>query len=62
MSEATRDYDAAYYVALLRRTFAARLARALAPEVLVAVTADPAQLELFEPNLTSALPILTLWT
>jgi DNA polymerase elongation subunit (family B) len=54
-----RDYDVEYYVRLLRETFAARLARALAPEEFAAAFADPEQLSLFAPSLAAARPILT---
>jgi DNA polymerase I len=54
-----RDYDAEYYVRLLRDTFAARLARALEPEVFAEVFADPRQLGLFTRSLVQAQPILT---
>ena len=54
-----RDYDAEYYVRLLRDTFAARLARALEPEVFAEVFADPQQLGLFTRSLAQARPILT---
>jgi hypothetical protein len=54
-----RDYDAEYYVRLLRDTFAARLARALEPEVFAEVFADPRQLGLFTRSLAQAQPILT---
>jgi DNA polymerase elongation subunit (family B) len=54
-----RDYDAEYYVRLLRDTFAARLARALEPEVFAEVFADPLQLGLFTRSLAQAQPILT---
>jgi hypothetical protein len=54
-----RDYDTEYYVRLLRDTFAARLARALEPEVFAEVFADPRQLGLFTRSLAQAQPILT---
>lgn len=54
-----RDYDTEYYVRLLRDTFAARLARALEPEVFAEVFADPRQLGLFTRSLAQARPILT---
>lgn len=57
--EAPRDYDAVYYERVLRETFAMRLARALTPEDLAAVVADPAQLTLFAPALERSQPILT---
>jgi DNA polymerase elongation subunit (family B) len=55
-----RDYDVDYYAALLRDTFAARLARALAPEDFAAVFADPQQTSLFAAPLSQARPILTI--
>jgi DNA polymerase I len=55
-----RDYDVEYYVRLLRETFAARLARALDPEVFAELFADPQQLGLFAPALALARPILTI--
>jgi hypothetical protein len=54
-----RDYDAAHYVRLLRDTFAARLARAFAPEDHAAVFADPHQLSLFARPLAEVRPVLT---
>jgi hypothetical protein len=54
-----RDYDSEYYVRLLRETFAARLARALTAEDFAAAFADPEQLSLFAPSLSTARPILT---
>jgi len=55
-----RDYDADYYVRLLRETFAARLARALTPDDFAAVVADPEQPSLFARSLAEARPILTV--
>ncbi|PTL85902.1 ribonuclease H-like domain-containing protein [Vitiosangium sp. GDMCC 1.1324] len=55
-----RDYDAEFYVRLLRETFAARLVRALTPEDFAAVFADPEQPSLFAPSLAQARPILTV--
>ncbi|MCI0670897.1 MAG: ribonuclease H-like domain-containing protein [Myxococcaceae bacterium] len=55
----SRDYDAEYYVRLLRETFAARLVRALTPEDFATVFADPEQPSLFTESLTQARPILT---
>ncbi|WP_044236293.1 DNA polymerase domain-containing protein [Chondromyces apiculatus] len=55
-----RDYDVDYYARLLRETFAARLARALAPEDFIAVFDDPEQPSLFAPSLAHARPILTI--
>ena len=60
--DAPRDYDIEYYVALLRETFAARLARALTPEVFATAFADPEQLALFPASLADARPILTVLT
>ncbi|HLK99689.1 MAG TPA: DNA polymerase domain-containing protein [Myxococcaceae bacterium] len=54
-----RDYDADYYVRLVRETFAARLVRALTPEDFAAVFADPGQPSLFAPALAQVRPILT---
>ena len=54
-----RDYDVPYYVRLLRDTFAARLARAFAPEDFDAVFADPEQAALFTGPLDAIRPILT---
>jgi DNA polymerase I len=55
-----RDYDVEHYVRLLRETFAARLARGLAPEDFIAVFADPEQPSLFAVSLANARPILTV--
>jgi DNA polymerase elongation subunit (family B) len=55
-----RDYDADYYLRVLRDTFAARLARALRPEDHAAVFADPEQPGLFTPALDAMRPILTV--
>lgn len=57
--EDPRDYDAEFYVRLLRQTFASRLARALSPEDFAAVFADPGQPSLFAPSLAQVRPILT---
>jgi DNA polymerase elongation subunit (family B) len=46
-----RDYDVAYYVRLLRATFAARLARAFTTEDFAALFDDPSQPSLFAPPL-----------
>lgn len=54
-----RDYDADHYVRVLRDNFAARLARALAPEDFAAVFADADQLSLFAPPLGAMRPVLT---
>jgi DNA polymerase I len=52
-----RDYDAPHYVALLRRTFATRLARAFRPADFALVFADAEQLPLFAPALETIQPI-----
>jgi DNA polymerase elongation subunit (family B) len=54
-----RDYDAAYYVRLLRETFAARLARAFTPDDYAALFDDPEQPSLFAPALETIQPVLT---
>jgi len=54
-----RDYDVEHYVAVLRDTFASRLARALTPEDFAAVVADPEQPSLFEPSLAESATVLT---
>jgi DNA polymerase elongation subunit (family B) len=51
--DALRDYDVAYYVRLLRETFAARLARAFTSDDFAALTSDPEQPSLFAPPITS---------
>jgi len=56
-----RDYDAEYYVRLLRDTFASRLVRALTPADFAEVVADPEQPSLFAASLRDAKPILTVW-
>ncbi|MCU0633873.1 MAG: ribonuclease H-like domain-containing protein [Gemmatimonadaceae bacterium] len=53
-----RDYDVEYYVQLLRRTFATRLARAFRPADFAAVFADVDQLPLFEPATASITTVL----
>jgi DNA polymerase elongation subunit (family B) len=55
-----RDYDVEHYARVLRDTFAARFATALAPEDFAAVFADPDQPSLFPPSLAGARPILTV--
>ena len=55
-----RDYDCNYYLRVLRDTFAARLARAFAPEDFVTIFADPEQPSLFGAALAEARPILTV--
>jgi DNA polymerase, archaea type len=54
-----RDYDVDYYLGQLRRTYAARLARAFTPEDFGTVFADPGQPSLFGEPLADAHPILT---
>jgi len=54
-----RDYDVEHYARLLRDTFGARLARALAPSDYAAVFADPDQLSLFAPPTSAMRPVLT---
>jgi DNA polymerase, archaea type len=54
-----RDYDADYYVRLLRETFAARLVRAFTPSDFAAVFGDPEQLPLFPVPLDQVTPVLT---
>lgn len=54
-----RDYDRAYYIALLRRTFATRLDRAFTPDDFAVVFADPQQLPLFPTALEAIHPIAT---
>jgi DNA polymerase I len=55
-----RDYDAEYYVRLLRETFCARLARALTPDDFAEVFADPDQGSLFARPMAAVRPILTV--
>lgn len=57
--DAPRDYDVAYYVRLLRETFAARLARAFTAEDFAALTGDPEQPSLFDPPIATIQPRLT---
>ena len=54
-----RDYDADHYSRLLRDTFAARLARAFTPGDYAVVFADPDQLSLFTPPITTIHSVLT---
>jgi DNA polymerase I len=54
-----RDYDVDHYARVLRDTYAARLARALAPADFAAVFADPDQLSLFAPPTSAMRPVLT---
>jgi DNA polymerase, archaea type len=52
-----RDYDVHYYAALLRRTFATRLARAFRPEDFDCLFADAEQMPLFGEALEAIVPI-----
>ena len=54
-----RDYDVAHYTRLLRDTFVARLARAFAAADFAVVFADPDQLSLFDPPVSSIRSVLT---
>jgi DNA polymerase I len=54
-----RDYDIDVYARILRNNFAARLERAFTPEDYAALFADPGQLSLFAPEVSSIRPILT---
>jgi DNA polymerase elongation subunit (family B) len=54
-----RDYDRDYYAALLRRTFATRLARAFHPADFTRLFADPEQLPLFDAQLDTIVPVAT---
>jgi len=53
-----RDYDVEHYARLLRDTFASRLARAFTPDDYAALFADPDQLSLFTPPVTTIRTIL----
>jgi DNA polymerase I len=53
-----RDYDVDHYARVLRDTYAARLARALAPSDFAAVFADPDQFSLFAPSTDAMRPVL----
>jgi DNA polymerase, archaea type len=55
-----RDYDVDFYLRQLLSSYAARLSRALAPEDLAAVCAEPQQLSLFARPLGDAKPLLTV--
>jgi DNA polymerase, archaea type len=55
-----RDYDVEYYVRVLREIFGERLARALRPEHMLALVADPSQPSLFDDELAGARPVLEL--
>jgi DNA polymerase I len=54
-----RNYDVAYYVRLLRETFAARLERAFTPDDFATLFADPQQPSLFAPPVEAIEPTLT---
>ncbi|HET7698269.1 MAG TPA: DNA polymerase domain-containing protein [Vicinamibacterales bacterium] len=53
------DYDVEHYVRVLRDIFSERLARALRPEHLLAIVADPMQPSLFDDELAGASTVLT---
>jgi DNA polymerase I len=55
-----RDYDVAYYVRLLRVTYAERLARAFTAEDFGVVFADPDQFSLFAPAVEAIRSTLTI--
>jgi DNA polymerase elongation subunit (family B) len=55
-----RDYDVEYYVALLRTTYAERLARAFTRHDFEVVFADPDQLSLFAPPVEGVRTVLTI--
>jgi DNA polymerase elongation subunit (family B) len=54
-----RDYDVEHYVRVLREIFGERLARALRPEHMLAIVADPNQPSLFDDELSNARTVLT---
>ena len=54
-----RDYDVEHYVRVLREIFGERLARALRPEHMLAIIADPSQPSLFDDELPGATTVLT---
>lgn len=54
-----RDYDASYYIRLLRTTYAERLARAFSPADFAALFAGADQLSLFESRIESIWAVLT---
>ena len=54
-----RDYDVDHYVRLLCDTYASRLTRAFRPEDFAAVFADPSQMSLFAPTVTTMRTILS---
>ena len=53
-----RDYDAEYYVRLLRSSYAERLARAFTAEDFAVVFADAEQMDLLAPPVAGITPIL----
>jgi hypothetical protein len=53
-----RDYDVDYYARQLRQTFASRLSCAFSPSDYEAVFADPDQMTLFMPALTTIRTVL----
>jgi DNA polymerase elongation subunit (family B) len=55
-----RDYDTEHYVRVLTTNFASRLERSLAPADYAALVADPAQPSLFDADLATARPTLTV--
>jgi DNA polymerase elongation subunit (family B) len=58
-SDDPRDYDATYYLRLLRETFAVRLARAFTPEDFATLFDNPLQPSLFTTPIESIHPVLT---
>ncbi len=54
-----RDYDAVYYLRLLRETFAVRLARAFTPDDFATLFDNPLQPSLFAAPIESIRPVLT---
>jgi hypothetical protein len=53
-----RDYDADYYVRILRTNYASRLARAFMPDDFATLFDDPAQPSLFAPPVETIRPVL----
>jgi DNA polymerase elongation subunit (family B) len=53
-----RDYDADYYVRILRTNYASRLARAFTPDDFATLFDDPAQPSLFAPPVETIRPVL----
>jgi DNA polymerase I len=54
-----RDYDVDHYVRVLRDAYAARLARAFAPDDFAALFAETDQLSFFTPSLATIHTVLT---